>query len=132
VFRPDPEDARHLKVFHQVDGVAIEPLADVDSLRAVCERILQATLGSHDLEWREADFGFVDHGMEMLANLAGKWEDICGCGMLKSETLRDMGYDPNAVQGYAFGFGLERITMLKLGINDIRDLWRPPYVPEGE
>ena len=128
VFRPDREDAGHLKVFHQVDGIAIEPRADATALRATCERILKALLGQHAVKWRAADFPYVDHGMEMLANPGGKWKDICGCGLLKSETLREAGYDPDTVHGYAFGFGLERLAMLKFGIDDVRKLWQPPYV----
>jgi len=50
--------------------------------------------------------------------------------MLNSQMLAEAGYDSEAVSGYGFGIGLERLAMLKFGIDDIRTLWQPPYVPE--
>lgn len=63
-----------------------------------------------------------------LARLGGEWVEISGCGLLKPATLREADFAPEAVGGYAWGLGLERLAMLKLGLDDIRALWRPPYV----
>ena len=77
------------------------------------------------------DFGFVDHGHGVAIKIGEEWLDISGCGMLKSEALREAGYDPDNVGGITFGFGLERMAMLKFGIDDVRKLWQPPYVPDA-
>ena len=130
VFRPEPEDETHLKVFHQVDGICIERGASLVTLKATCEQVLEAVFGPVELRWHEYDFGFVDWGLEAQIKPGKGWLDIVGCGMLKPETLRQAGYDPDTVNSFAFGFGLERIAMLKLGIDDIRKLWRSPYVPK--
>ena len=130
-FRPEREDERHAKVFHQVDGVCIEAGMGVDRLKAVCQRVVEAVFGSTTLRWRGCDFGFVDSGMEFDAELGGEWQELGGCGLLKPEMLRQAGFDAERVGGCAFGVGLERLAMLELGIDDIRELWREPYVSRG-
>lgn len=128
VFRPAPEDAAHQKVFHQADGVCIEPGADREQLKATLERVLNGVFGAVELRWRDHGFGFVEDGLEVDARWRDQWLEVCGSGVLSEDALRDAGYDPDAVGGYAFGLGLERLAMLKLGIEDIRELWQPPYV----
>jgi phenylalanyl-tRNA synthetase alpha chain len=56
------------------------------------------------------------------------WLEIGGCGTLRPAMLREAGYDPQAVSGYAFGLGLERLAMVRYGIDDQRKLWRAPHV----
>jgi len=131
VFRPDSEDAQHLKVFHQADCLCIDTGVEVPMLRAVCEQTVAAILGDEELgaRWAESDFPFVDNGMGLAIRCDDDWLDVIGCGMLKAGTLREAGYDPDAVAGYAFGLGLERLAALKFRIDDIRTLWQPPYVP---
>ena len=130
VFRPrqEGEDAAHLKVFHQIDGICIEPGAGLAALKATVERLLHALLGPADVRWREYEFGFVDHGLEADIRPGDEWLEVSGSGTLKAETLREAGFDPSEVQGFAFGMGLERLAMVKFGIDDLRTLWRPPYV----
>ena len=130
-FRPEREDERHAKVFHQVDGVCIEAGVDADRLKAICQQVVEAVFGSTTLRWRACDFGFVDSGMEFDAEIGGEWHELGGCGLLKSEMLRQAGFDAGQVGGCAFGVGLERFAMLELGIDDIRELWREPYVSRG-
>ena len=130
VFRPrqEGEDAAHLKVFHQIDGICIEPGAGLAALKATVERLLHALLGPADMRWREYELGFVDHGLEADIRPGDEWLEVSGSGTLKAETLREAGFDPSEVQGFAFGMGLERLAMVKFGIDDLRTLWRPPYV----
>ena len=125
-FRPDQEDERHAKVFHQLEGLCIEEGADVEGLKAICRSVIEAVFGAVELRWHDRDFGFVDGGMDFAFKLSGEWQEVGGCGLLKAEMLRQAGYDPDAVSGYAFGLGLDRLTMLKLEIGDIRELWKPP------
>ena len=129
VFRPDAEDETHSKVFHQVDGVCIAAGLDVDAFKRTCERILGAAVPDAQIQWRERDYGFVTPGCEALMSTPAAEYEVLGGGMLKPDTLRRAGYDVQAVTGFAWGLSLERIAMLKFGIDDIRKLWQPPYVP---
>ncbi len=60
----------------------------------------------------------------------GRLMDVAGSGLIARESLRKAGFDPATITGYTFGLGLERLAMLKYGIDDIRKLWQPPYVPK--
>jgi phenylalanyl-tRNA synthetase alpha chain len=84
--------------------------------------------GDVEIRWRDCDFKFVAAGMEVDIQLDGNWVEVGGCGLLKPEMLLQAGYDADSVGGFAFGLGLERLAMLKLGIEDIRLLWKSPYV----
>jgi RNA polymerase sigma factor (sigma-70 family) len=128
VFRPEKEDELHLKVFHQLDGICVAPNASLDELKDTLKKLISAVLGPVDIRFHDEAFGFVDFGMEVDAKVNEKWISVGGCGMLKSDMLREAGHDPEQVQGYAFGLGLERLAMLKLGLKTVRDLWRPPYI----
>jgi RNA polymerase sigma factor (sigma-70 family) len=129
VFRPDPEDATRLKVFHQMDAVCIGRGVDVRRLRAKMQLILNAVFGAPvEVRWREHSYGFVQDGLEADLKIRGKWVEVSGSGTLTSETLREAGYDPQTVAGFTLGMGLERLAMLRFGIQDIRALWRPPYL----
>ena len=129
-FRPDEEDDRHQKVFHQLDGLCIDAAARLPALEDIVGRVLRATLGASPVHWRERDFGFVEDGREFDVEIRGKREEVGGCDRLKSEMLRQAGYDADEVEGYAFGIGLERLVMLERGIDDIRSLWKEPYLKE--
>lgn len=131
VFRAVQEDERHLKVFHQLDGICVAPNASLDELRETLKKLITAVLGPVEVRFHDEDFGFVDQGMEVDAKVNDKWESVGGCGMLKSDMLREAGHNPEKVQGYAFGLGLERLAMLKIGLKSVRDLWRPPYIQPG-
>ena len=129
-FRPDKEDQHHQKVFHQVDALCVEEGAGTHMLEQALAKVVNAVLGVVELRCQEYGYDFVDEGQDVYAKLEGRWLEVAGCGLLKEETLRESGYDPEAVAGFAFGLGLERLAMLKYGIDDIRKLWQPPYVPE--
>ena len=128
-FRPADEDARHLKVFHQVDVLCVEPGAGLERFQATARRALVAALGQIDLRWLCHEYGFLDSGRHAQILHNGEWLSICAGGTMTIEMLKQAGFDPNQVGGFAFGLGLERIAMLKFGIDDIRQLWQPPYVP---
>ncbi|MHC4574628.1 MAG: sigma-70 family RNA polymerase sigma factor [Planctomycetota bacterium] len=128
VFRPEKEDEMHLKVFHQVDGLCIDDKSNLETPGRIIDSVLGAILGHVELRVDSADYGFVDSGFDLKVKWAGKWIGLVGGGTLKPETLREAGYDADMVGGLAFGMGLERIAMLKFGIDDIRKLWQPPYL----
>ena len=129
VFRPgEEEDELHLKVFHQLDLICVEPGVSVDILKATLKQVLSAVLGTVDVRYRECDYGWVDGGMDVDVKTKQDWLAVAGCGMLKPAMLREAGHDPQQVNGYAFGLGLERLAQLKLGLESIHELWRPPYL----
>ena len=89
----------------------------------------EAALGPVQSRWTDAQFRHVDGGKEMAVEIGGRWLEIAGCGMLTAAVLQAAGYDPQIFGGFGFGLGLDRLAMLKYGIDDIRKLWQPPYVP---
>jgi phenylalanyl-tRNA synthetase alpha chain len=128
VFRADAEDEQHLKVFHQLDAVCVDRDASPDGLRATLGGVVSAVLGSMDVRYRERDYGWVDQGMDVDVKEKSEWLAVAGCGLLKPAMLRDAGHDPDQVQGYAFGLGLERLAVLSLGLEKVHELWRQPYL----
>ncbi len=128
VFRQTEEDPRHSRVFHQVDGICIDAGAAVHQVKETCQSVLRAILGNADLRWVSGGFGFVDHALELHLKWRRRWIEIGGCGTLKPAMLREAGHDPEAVSGYAFGLGLERLAMVHCAIDDQRKLWQAPYV----
>ena len=67
---------------------------------------------------------------EFCVKSAHRRQDLAGAGLLLDDLLGEAGYDPQKVQGFAFGFGLEPIVLWRMNLDDIRKLWQPPYVPE--
>jgi len=129
-FRPDREDATHQKVFHQVDGLYAGKEASQDDLKATMQRVVDATLEGREVRWEEENFAVVERpGISLMVELPDGWRDIAGAGILRADVLREVGVNPDEAGGFAFGFGLERMAMLRFGIDDIRKLWKPPYVP---
>ena len=131
VFRPVPEDKMHLKVFHQLDGVCVAQNATLDNLKDTLRKVLTAVLGQVEIRFQEADYGFINQGADIEVKEKEQWVGVAGCGMLKPEMLREAGHNPEQIKGFSFGFGLERIAVVKFGLKDIRELWRPPYLSSG-
>ena len=92
--------------------------------------MLTALLGEVDLHWLPHGYGFVREGMDVQIERDGRRIDIAGSGLLTPKSLGDAGYDVGLVAGFSFGVGLEQLAALKYGIDDIRKLWQPPYVPD--
>ncbi len=129
VFRSELEDATRLKVFHQADGICIDRGLDPAALKALCEELIRKLLGAVESKWDTVHYAAIEHGLELAVKWRGTWMDVLGCGMWTPIILRESGFDPKTVTGFGFGLGLERIAMMKLGLDDIRKLWQPPYVP---
>ncbi len=128
VYRPVEEDEHHMKVFHQLDAICVAKSASMAELQATLDRLLSAVLGSIEISYRKEDLGFVDHGMQVYCPFGDEWHGVAACGMLKPAMLQEAGHDPGQVQGYAFGFGLERLAQLKLGLKSVHELWRRPFL----
>ena len=130
VFRNDTKDNTHRKVFHSFDLVCIESDANKEHLKTAVQTLVEAVLGPVTLRYESTTLPSLAPCYTVEIKYQGAWRGLVGCGVFKGEFLREAGYDPSVVEGYALGAGLENLAMLKLGIDDIRKLWAPPYVPE--
>ena len=133
VYRNEAIDASHEAVFHQVEGLLIDELCTMADLRGVVERFAREMFGAdRKVRFRPSYFPFTEPSAEfdidcMTCKGAGcrvckysGWLEMGGSGMVDPRVLRDVGYDPAVYRGFAFGLGIERIAMLRHGIDDIR------------
>lgn len=126
VYRKDEIDRFHMNIFHQMGGLLLAPddkkQLTLEDLKAALTEIVQHLFGK-DIEYRfNVDtFPYTDPSLEVEINLNGKWVEILGSGMPKKEVLANFGL--NGYNGWAFGFGLERLAILSMELPDIRLLW---------
>jgi phenylalanyl-tRNA synthetase alpha chain len=133
VYRRDALDMTHSPVFHQVEGLAVDRDISMADLRGTLELFARELFGPESrIRFRPSFFPFTEPSAEVdvlcfackgggcrLCKASG-WLEILGSGMVHPQVLRTVGYDPEEVTGWAFGMGVERIAMLKYGIDDIR------------
>ena len=128
VYRKDEIDRHHMNVFHQMDGWYLVPRAQkiitIDDLRNVLIKIAQAIYGKNiKYRFNEDKFPYTDPSIEMEIEKEGKWIEVLGSGMVSGVVLKNLGVDPDVYNGWAFGFGLERLAILSMELPDIRLLW---------
>ena len=121
VYRVD-HDATHSPMFHQVEGMWIDREVRFSDLKGVLEEFFRLFFDDRGLEmrFRPSFFPFTEPSAEFDIRWGGKWLEVCGCGMMHPNVLRAAGVDAGEHQGFAFGVGLERLAMLRHGIDDIR------------
>ena len=136
VYRKDEIDRRHMNVFHQIDGWYLarkeEKQIGIPELQDVLVKIAQAIYGK-DVEYRfnEDKFPYTDPSLEMEIKVGdpstpsgqGRWEEVLGSGVVHSTVLENFGVNSKEWNGWAFGFGLERLAILSMDLLDIRLLW---------
>lgn len=128
VFRKDEIDRNHFPAFHQVDGLYIckkdKRNISIDDLKEVEADIAKSIFGQ-DIEYKFLvdSFPFTDPSVEMDIKFNGDWMEVVGSGLVHSQVLKNFGLDPEVYNGWAFGFGIDRLAMVKMGITDIRVLW---------
>lgn len=121
VYRQDTPDATHLPMFHQIEGLAVDEHLSMADLRGTLAELAKALLGEETpVRLRPHYFPFTEPSCELDAFYQGRWMELLGAGMVHPEVLRSGGYDPEKVQGFAFGAGVERIAMLRHGVADMR------------
>lgn len=126
VYRKDEIDRRHMNVFHQIDGWKLIPneegVLPLDELKRVLSEIVENVFGA-DTEYRFLDdtFPYTDPSTQIEVMVNGQWVEILGAGMVKPSVLKKMGIE--GYNGWAFGFGIERLAMLSMELPDIRLLW---------
>ena len=135
VFRND-DDSTHSPVFHQMEGLVVDKNVTLCDLKGTLEGFAKFIFGSDtEIRFRPSYFPFTEPSVEVdvsCFNCHGKgcrvckntgWVEILGAGMVNRKVLENCGIDPDEYQGFAFGMGLDRITMIQCGINDIKLLW---------
>ncbi len=121
VFRNEATDATHEMQFFQIDGSMIGENISVANLKGVLTEFYKKMLGEDvEIEFRPSFFPFTEPSFEIFAKFNGKWLEMMGGGMLHPNVLKNIGLDPEKVQGFAFGGGLDRIAMIKWNIPDVR------------
>jgi phenylalanyl-tRNA synthetase alpha chain len=121
VYRQDTPDATHLPMFHQIEGLAVDTDLSFTDLRGTLAELARALLGPETgLRFRPHYFPFTEPSAELDAWHSGHWMELLGSGMVHPNVLRTCGYDPEQVQGFAFGMGVERMAMVRHGIGDLR------------
>ncbi len=136
VFRSDEVDATHSPSFHQIEGMVIDKNVTFADLKGTLQEFVKQLFGADTkVKFRPHHFPFTEPSAEMDVSCfkcGGKgcrfckgegWIEILGCGMVHPKVLKMSGIDPNEYQGFAFGLGLERITLLKYEIDDMRMLY---------
>ncbi len=121
VYRVD-SDATHSPMFHQVEGLWVDEHISFANLKGVVQDFLQRFFERDDLtvRFRPSFFPFTEPSAEMDMSWNGGWLEIGGCGMVHPEVLKHVGIDSEQYRGFAFGLGIERLTMLRYGVNDLR------------
>jgi len=128
VFRKDEIDRKHFPAFHQIDGLLIcrkdKKIITLEDLKEVEAEMTKAVFGP-DVEFRFLvdSFPFTDPSVQIEIMHNGDWMEVVGSGLVHSQVLKNLNIDPEVYNGWAFGFGLERLAMVKMGIPDIRILW---------
>lgn len=131
VFRNEATDATHEAQFHQLEGLYVDKGVHMGHLKGTIEHFFSKFFeGDVEIRFRPSFFPFVEPGVEvdmMLKNseskLANKWIEIMGAGMVHPNVLRNCGIDPTVYSGFAFGMGIDRLGIMKYGIDDIRTIY---------
>lgn len=126
VYRNESIDSTHLAEFHQIEGLYIDKNVTLAELKGIMILFAKKMYGDGlQFRFRPSFFPFTEPSAELDVSRDGgeNWMEVAGCGIVHPNVLKAGGIDPEIYSGYAFGFGIERITMLKTGLDDIRALY---------
>lgn len=131
VFRNEATDATHEAQFYQLEGLYVDKGVHLGHLKGILEYFFSSFFsGNVEVRFRPSFFPFVEPGVEvdmMLTEgegkLANRWIEVMGAGMVHPEVLRGASVDPDTYSGFAFGIGIDRLAVMKYGIDDIRNLY---------
>jgi len=121
VYRVD-SDATHSPMFHQVEGLWIDDSVTFADLKGLIAEFLRRFFERDDLKvrFRPSFFPFTEPSAEIDMSFGDGWLEIGGCGMVHPQVLKNVNIDSEQFQGFAFGLGPDRLTMLRYGVNDLR------------
>lgn len=131
VFRNEATDATHEAQFYQLEGLYVDKGVHLGHLKGTLEHFFSHFFsGKTEVRFRPSFFPFVEPGVEVDmrllegdSKLAGKWIEVMGAGMVHPNVLRDSGIDPEVYSGFAFGMGIDRLGVMKYGVEDVRDYY---------
>ena len=128
VYRRDDVDATHSPMFHQVEGLAVDEGLTFANLKGTITYFLQQLLGDRDVRVIPHFFPFTEPSVDVSVSWTDRhgrtdWLEVAGAGMVDPNVFANVGYDPERWTGFAFGFGLDRIAMIRHQISDIRLLY---------
>ena len=123
-FRSDSADATHLPAFNQIEGLVVDRGITMADLAGTIDAFIKAFFGSEvNTRLRPSYFPFTEPSAEFDITMAdGSWLELGGCGMVNPQVLANCGIDPDEWQGFAFGFGIDRLAVMRYGLDDIREL----------
>jgi phenylalanyl-tRNA synthetase alpha chain len=124
VFRNEATDATHEAEFFQIEGMLVAEKVSMADLKGTLDFFVKEFFGPDaEIRFRPSFFPFVEPGVEVDVRYKDKWLEVLGAGLTHPEVLKAAGLDPNKWQAFAFGMGVDRLVMLKYGIDDIRQLY---------
>ena len=127
VYRKD-DDATHLPMFHQIEGLYVDENVNFAHLKDLIYKICHSLFGEEaQLRFRPSYFPFTEPSAEVDVLFGDKWLEILGCGMVHPNVLKNVKIDTKKYQGFAFGIGIDRLAMLKYGINDLRAFFEADF-----
>ncbi|MBI4086378.1 phenylalanine--tRNA ligase subunit alpha [Candidatus Kaiserbacteria bacterium] len=122
VFRNEATDATHEAQFYQQEALYVDKNVNLAQLKGTLSYFCRRFFGeeSAEIRFRPSYFPFVEPALEVDMRYKGKWLEIAGSGLVHPNVLRNVGIDPSEWQGFAFSFGIDRLAILRHGIDDIR------------
>lgn len=124
VFRNEATDATHEAQFFQMEALCVDKQVSLADLKGALQHMFRRLFGDDVvIRFRPSFFPFVEPGVEVDMQWKGKWLEMGGAGVVHPNVLSASGVDPAEWSGFAFGFGIDRIVMLKYGVDDIRALY---------
>ena len=125
VYRKD-DDSTHLPMFHQIEGICVDKNIDFSNLKYLIYKIIYNLFGKDiKIRFRPSYFPFTEPSAEVdILSNDGRWLEVLGCGIVNPIVLENCKIDSEVYSGFAFGLGIERIAMLKFGVNDIREFYK--------
>ncbi|OHA16753.1 MAG: phenylalanine--tRNA ligase subunit alpha [Candidatus Taylorbacteria bacterium RIFCSPHIGHO2_02_FULL_45_28] len=124
VFRNEATDITHEAQFFQLDGVYVDKNVSLADLKSTLLYFYKKILGDDvEVRFRPSYFSFTEPSAEVDVKFKGKWLEMMGAGMLHQNVFKAAGVDPDLWCGFAFGGGIDRLLMVKYGIDDIRSLY---------
>lgn len=138
VYRNEDEDARHSWTFYQIEGLVVDKDISLADLKGTLLAMVQGVFGKDtQIRLRPNFFPYTEPSVEMDATCimchgqgcnvcsGTGWLELGGAGMVHPQVLRNVGLDPDVYSGFAFGFGPERLALIKYQVPDVREFWRP-------
>ena len=128
VYRHEATDATHEAQFHQIEGLWIAENVTMADLKGTLDAFFKEFFGPEaEIRFRPSYFPFVEPGVEIDVRFGGKLLEVMGAGMVHRKVLESCGVDPERYRGFAFGGGLDRFLMIRRGVTDVRDVYRPDF-----